>query len=346
MSPAKAARYGAKGLLGGLLFCLVLGAALVPTQSQAQSQTQSQDRADVRATPLPEPPVLPEAFTWVGGLALSSDDTRIGGISGLDVGLVPSPIKDALRFLDVTDSGNLLTGDLSFRYEDGLKLDGLVDNQLLIDRLIDAKTGAWARQAESLATWDQRLAIGFEVQHRVGVMRTKTRITDLPVPTALRQLSPKKAGIEALATLPDGSLFAVSEGLQREGGLRAWVYQGQADDWPVLVYEWDGDFAPTGADASPDGRFVVVSERKFVSMREPLSNRLMILNVEDIREGARLVPQKILDLDAVLGAVANVEAVALVPTASADEFLVFVATDNNFISLLPSMIAILRWRPS
>ena len=324
-------RLCAKGLLGGLLFWAV-GA-------------QAQERVDVLATPLPEPPELPENFTWVGGLALSSQDTRVGGISGLGVGLVPSPVEDGIRFFAVTDSGNLFTGDLTFEYEERLALEGLVDNQLKVERLFDAKSGQWARQAESLAIWDQRLAIGFEGRHRVGVMRDETQITDLPIPTALRNLGQKRAGVEALATLPDGALFAVSEGVERENGLRAWIYEGEPEDWPILVYEWDGDFAPTGADVSPDDQFVVVSERKFVSMREPLSNRLMTVRVEDIKEGARLQPEMILDLDGVLGAVANVEAVALVPTSSPDEHLIFVATDNNFISLLPSMIAVLRWRP-
>ena len=165
------------------------------------------------------------------------------------------------------------------------------------------------------------------------------------VPVALRGLSAKKQGVEALATLPDGSLLAISEGVEREGGLRAWIYDGQDDDWRILVYEWDQSFAPTGADVTPDGRFLVVSERKFVSMREPLSNRLMVVPVEDITANSRLTPRKIIDLDPILGAVANVESVAILPTADPAEFLILVATDNNYITMLPTMIAALLWRP-
>ena len=101
----------------------------------------------------------------------------------------------------------------------------------------------------------------------------------------------------------------------------------------------------SGADVTPDKRFLVVSERKFVSMREPLSNRLMVVPVEDIAQDSRLQPRQILDLDPILGPVANVESVAILPTADPAEFLIVVATDNNFINLLPTMIAALLWRP-
>ena len=45
------------------------------------------------------------------------------------------------------------------------------------------------------------------------------------------------------------------------------------------------------------------------------------------------------------GAVANVEAVTILPTADPEEFLILIATDNNYITLLPTMIAALLWRP-
>ena len=323
-----------KGLFGGLfLFCVLV------------TRAESQERFDIVATPLPEPFDLPDGFTWAGGLALSSANERLGGVSGLGLGLVPPVSEKGVRMIAVTDSGTLLRGDLIFETDPVIMLKDVYQRELTAERLTDARTGLRARQAESLAIWDERLAFGFEANHRVGVMRRGTKISNLPVPTALRGLSSRKNGVEALATLPDGSLLAISEGVQREDGLRAWIYSGQQDDWSILVYEWDQGFAPTGADVTPDGRFLVVSERRFVSMREPLSNRLMVVPVEDIAEGSRLQPQPILDLDPILGAVANVESVAILPTADPGEFLIVVATDNNFINLLPTMIAALLWRP-
>lgn len=305
----------------------------------------AQERFDIVATPLPEPFDLPDGFTWAGGLALTSSDPRLGGVSGLGLGLVPPAHDQGIRMTAVTDSGTLLGGDLVFDVEPSIVLKDVYKRELTAERLTDARTGLRARQAESLAIWEERLAFGFEVNHRVGVMWRGTKISNLPVPIALRSLSSKKNGIEALATLPDGSLLAISEGVQREDGLRAWIYSGQQDGWSILVYEWDEGFAPTGADVTPDGRLLVVSERKFVSMREPLSNRLMVVPVADIAEGARLQPQQILDLDPILGPVANVESVAILPTADPNEFLIVVATDNNYITLLPTMIAALLWRP-
>ncbi len=326
-----------KGLFGGLL--------LLCSANLARGQSPAAEHFSIIATPLPEPYELPDAFTWAGGLALSSQDERLGGVSGLGLGLVPPVSDNGVRMIAVTDSGSLLRGDLVFETEPAIMLTGVHDRTLSVERLTDARTGVRVRQAESLAIWDERLAFGFEVDHRVGVMRRGTKISDLPVPIALRGLSRFKNGVEALATLPDKSLLAISEGVQREDGLRAWIYDDQREDWPILVYEWDKAFAPTGADVTPDGRFLVVSERKFVSMREPLSNRLMVVPVSDIAEGSRLKPQQILDLDPILGAVANVESVAILPTADPEEFLIVVATDNNYINLLPTIIAALLWRP-
>lgn len=334
-----------KGSFGGLfLLCRLVG-GLLWGLAFAAAPAAAQDTFAIAATPLPKPYELPDGVTWAGGLALTSADPRLGGVSGMGVGLVPAETEGGVRMLAVTDSGSLLSGDLLFETEPSIMLTGLQPRTLRVEQLTDARTGLRARQAESLATWQQRLAFGFEANHRVGVMHRGTKISNLPVPVALRGLSAKKQGVEALATLPDGSLLAISEGVEREGGLRAWIYDGQDDDWRILVYEWDQSFAPTGADVTPDGRFLVVSERKFVSMREPLSNRLMVVPVEDITANSRLTPRKIIDLDPILGAVANVESVAILPTADPAEFLILVATDNNYITMLPTMIAALLWRP-
>ena len=332
--------------LGGLG---VLGGFAIPAHAQSQSQTQSQTQVGetirVIATPLPAPTDLPPAFSWVGGLALSAENPRLGGVSGLGVGLVPSGVERGVRLLAVTDNGDLLTGDLVLDWTDELRLEGLAGNSLQLYPIRDRQTDLPARQAESLTAWQGQLALGFELRHRVGLMDGEARVTDLPIPIALRNLRRNNAGVEALATLPDGRLFAVAEGVQREGGLRAWVHEVGDEDWPVLVYEWDGEFAPTGADVSPDGRWLVLSERRFISMREPLRNRLVRVPVSAVEPGARLDPEVILDLDPILGAIANVESVSLMATEEPGSVLIFLTTDNNFIGLLPTMLAVLLWRP-
>ena len=334
------------GFLGGFG---VLGSfattAHAQTQSQTQSQTQVGETIRVIATPLPAPTDLPPAFSWVGGLALSAENPRLGGVSGLGVGLVPSGVERGVRLLAVTDNGDLLTGDLVLDWTDELRLEGLAGNSLQLYPIRDRQTDLPARQAESLTAWQGQLALGFELRHRVGLMDGEARVTDLPIPIALRNLRRNNAGVEALATLPDGRLFAVAEGVQRKGGLRAWVHEAGDEDWPVLVYEWDGEFAPTGADVSPDGRWLVLSERRFISMREPLRNRLVRVPVSAVEPGARLDPEVILDLDPILGAIANVESVSLMATEEPGTVLIFLATDNNFIGLLPTMLAVLLWRP-
>ena len=334
---------GFAGLLA--LYLGGFGGLKAPARSESLSQPEPQhsEAISVIATPLPEPVSLPPAFHWVGGLALSAKDPRLGWVSGLGVGLAPSGVEYGVRLLAVTDNGDLLTGDLLLNWENDLRLDGLAGNSLRLHPIRDQRTGLPARQSESLTHWRGQLALGFEQRHRVGIMDGAGLITDLPVPIALRGLGRSNAGVEALATLPDGQLFAVSEGVQREGGLRAWVHTAGRQDWPVLVYEWDEEFAPTGADVSPDGRWLVLSERRFLSMREPLSNRLVRVPVAAIEAGARLKPEIILDLDPILGAIANVESVSLMATDEPGTFLIFLATDNNFIGLLPTMLAVLLW---
>ena len=89
----------------------------------------------------------------------------------------------------------------------------------------------------------------------------------------------------------------------------------------------------------------MLSERRFISMREPLRNRLVRVPVSAAEPGARLAPEVILDLDPILGAIANVESVSLMATEDPGTVLIFLATDNNFIGLLPTMLAVLLWRP-
>ena len=109
--------------------------------------------------------------------------------------------------------------------------------------------------AEGLARLGDRLAVSFERDHRIMVLRDSGRLGGTIQPRAFEQFASNK-GLEALATLPDGRLIALAEGTD-------------ADGVPVLIVEPGGPVTEsrlpphgrhsvTGADVGPDGRLYLV----------------------------------------------------------------------------------------
>ena len=137
---------GGLGVLGGTVSWVALPPR--PLLGQSQTQSPSPSRRDHPRHRHPPPPTdLPPAFSWVGGLALSAENPRLGGVSGLEVGLVPSGVERGVRLLAVTDNGDLLTGDLVLDWTDELRLEGLAGNSLQLYPIRDRQTDLPARQA-------------------------------------------------------------------------------------------------------------------------------------------------------------------------------------------------------
>src|SRR5690606_10368322 len=101
-------------------------------------------------------------------------------------------------------------------------------------------------------------------------------------------------GLEALATLPDGRVLALSEDLSAGDGLvRAWIGTARGADfaWQTLSYRIKGPFRPTGAASLPNGD-VILTERAFNRV-EGVRVRVMRLRGADIRPDAILEAEEL-----------------------------------------------------
>lgn len=149
-------------------------------------------------------------FIYRGGLVVRSGDDRFGGISGLIVA------EDGASLTAVTDTGHWLTASLS--YTDG-NLTSIGDLSLTAMRDLEGKPVAGSKRlgdAEAMAILpDGRIAVAFERRHRVWAYEIAADGFDAVAQPVLISPDLKEAvnnkGLEALASLPDGSLLAITE---------------------------------------------------------------------------------------------------------------------------------------
>ncbi len=273
------------------------------------------------------------ALRFRGGLELSSDDTRFGGLSALLLS------GDGARLSAVTDRGHWVTARLI------ADADGTP--RALAEAEIGALHGPGGRHlrgkretdAESLALLaDGALVIGFERDHRLwrypaGTNPLAGHPEAIPVPAKLRHLR-RNSGIEALATLADGALLAIAEGRKNEATSPAFLWRGGA--WSELVYPRLPGFRPTGATTLPGGDLLVI-ERSF-NLFDGVAIRLQRIAAAQVRPGATLsgttlaVLRRPLTLD-------NMEGIAARRTATG-ETLLYLISDDNFSPLQRTLLLV------
>ena len=143
----------------------------------------------------------------MGAHVLRSPHPQFGGFSGLS-------IRNG-RIVAVSDAGWRLTG----RIADGP--GGLRARDMTFTALSDRDGAVFDKNggdAESLSWRDEQLVVGFERDHRLMVMDANGRVTRALRDRRFERMTTNK-GLEALATLPDGTLLAVGEA-QRRGAFR------------------------------------------------------------------------------------------------------------------------------
>ncbi|TVR98113.1 MAG: esterase-like activity of phytase family protein [Rhodospirillales bacterium] len=277
----------------------------------------------IETTPVPLNMAAPDEtqvgrLRYRGGLSLSSEDRRFGGLSGLTV----SP--DGTRFIAVADVGYWVHGSLV--YDDAHDLAGVAEVQIEPMRGLDGRylSGHRHRDAESVTRMpDGSLIVAFERDHRLWAYAEPGA-----TPTALTQpdglsAAPLNEGVEALATLPDGRLLAITEGLFHEPDtVVGWVQDG-AGGWDKLFYQVGGGFRPTGATVLPDGD-VLILERRF----PPVGARVRRFPATDAVAGATISAREIARLEGAL-TVDNMEGLSARQTADGT-VLIYMLSDDNF----------------
>jgi len=316
-----------------LLLAAVLLGLLGPLASAGGALAQSP--LALSASPLPFNPEDKTQETvggllWRGGLAITSNDPRFGGLS--DLVLAP----DGSSFTAVSDAGRWVTARLT--YDSAGKLAGITGGAsgslhnpqgLLL-------AGKREQDAEALVRLDDgSLMVAFERNHRLlqyGKGGLASVPKALPAPAGLAGAR-ANAGAEALVALAGDRLLAFTEG-QKMGDSYA-VYLREADGkWHALALRPKGLFVPTGAAQLPNGD-VLLLERRFTILGG-LGARLSRIPLAAIRPGALLTGSEIAELRPPLS-LDNFEGVAVHRLGDGTTRLTLVS-DDNFSPLQRTLI--------
>lgn len=260
------------------------------------------------------------------GFVLRSGDRRFGGLSGIWID------PDGTRLILVSDRGAFWTARPEHGPDD--RLIGLTDWRVVKpERLRGDPGGRFGGDAEALAgAPPDGLVVAYESAQRLR----RFAIDDLhaaPGPLArpdeLRE--PSNLGVETLATLADGTLFAIAEGIFDDNGDNAaWLVQG--DRIERLGYRPASGFAPTGADRLDDEIYIL---ERYFSWFGGFRARVVVLPVAEVRPGARLGGRELARLEAIAGE--NFEGLAA-RRGRDGRVLLYVVSDDNFLALQRTLL--------
>jgi hypothetical protein len=281
----------------------------------------------VVSSPVPLDPTDPSRRTvglleYRGGLQLTSQDPRFGGISSIRL------LPGGERVVAITDEGSWLSARLVLR--DG-SLVGLGDVELgpLLGPDGQAFEGKDTRDAESLALLaDGSFVVGFERQHRLLRYPGKSGRPDgvpTPVvaPPGLEQ-APFNGGVEALVPLRGGSLLALTEEWKDGDAVVGWV--GGPTAWARIGYRLDGPLRPSDAALLPSGD-VLVLERGYDARRGIVEVQLREIARDALRPGSRLLGRVVALVQPPL-TLDNYEGLAV--ARAGRETRVLIVSDDNF----------------
>jgi hypothetical protein len=265
------------------------------------------------------------SLVYAGGLWLSSDDSRFGGLSDLRVS------EDGSVLRAVSDCGRGLTATLS--YDEAGRLAGLADVALYdLTGLAGEALRIGEIDSESLVLRDDRLEIGFEGRGRIWSYALQPPFAGparpVPTPEGLKACGPN-AGLEAMAGLESGQRLLVCEGRRSASAdVPAWI--GPDGAWTERSYQlffeggWAAEpFRPTGATRLPNGDALVV-ERRF----PPIGARIVRLSASDLAGQNALHPLEIARFEQPL-TLDNFEGIDARLDASGRTLVYLVSDDNN-----------------
>lgn len=273
--------------LTALFLCLLFLSAPAAAQTPLELRT-----TPLRLNAADETQVTAGDLRWRGGLLLSAEDPRFGGLSDL----VISP--DGRSITAITDAGRWITARLT--YDKAGNLAGVADGQW--GALRDTKglllSGKANQDAEALTRLaDGSLLVAYEHYHRLRrfppAQTAGDGLAGVPKPLdrpAGLAAAGTNSGIEALVALAGDRLLAFTEGqsiggLQGGNGYAVYLRDG-AGLWQGLALKPKGHFYPTSAAQLPSGD-VILLERRF-TLLGGLSARLRRIPLAAIQPGALL----------------------------------------------------------
>ena len=237
---------------------------------------------------------------FISGIAFSSDDKHLGGISGIRV------LDGGERFLSVSDSGKWFAGTID--RDDKGRIIGI--SKARIAPLLDTK-GAPIRSkkkgdAEGIDIFGDRVLVSFE---------RRSRIYDYPLDVenlgsrprlfrpAIRKIKlPNNSGLEAIAVLQqpgsvklsNATIAVFSENsVDKNGNIRGFVSNNKK--WKKFAVKASGGYKITDVTLLPDGGILLL-ERQF-AVTTGVRIRIRRIAVSRIKPGALLDGEIVLEAD-------------------------------------------------
>ncbi len=293
---------------------------------------------DVRAAPITLDAQDPRRrqfgkLEYLCGVRLTSNAADFGGYSGLVLG------ADGRRLLAVSDAGTWLMASLIY---EGDCVRSLAEARIAPvlgrdGRPIPAKRN---KDAEALALGQHdrlegSVYVAFEHRHRIWRYRLKNGAPagkPDPLPLTFRGLR-ANSGIEGLAVLRGGehkgALLALAE-----SGPDTEADDGRSPGWLIvggkqqpLSISLSGGFKITGLEATADGG-VIVLERRYKGLLDGVHLRVRRIPAKEIKPGAVLKGETLMEIGGYRYAIDNMEAIALHETADGRKVLTLLSDDN------------------
>ena len=186
------------------------------------------------------------------------------------------------------------------------------------------------QDAESLARLpDGSMIVGFERQHRLwrypaGPNPLDGNPVPMRVPNNLYK-APLNGGIEALGSLWDGRLFALTEYWIDKDAVRGWL--GGGAGWWEIGYRFEGAYRPSDAGVMPNDDLAVL-ERAYNPNRGIIGIRVTHVKTQDLKRGAKLKSDVLADLKPPL-TLDNFEGIAC-RSDREGRTLFYLVSDDNF----------------
>lgn len=279
------------------------------------------------------------AFTWRGGLTLTSPSDGFGGLSGL---VLSNNCEDLLA---ISDQGRWFTATLTY---DGATLTGLNAHSLLPirDRAGKIQKNEVWTDAEAVTRLQSgQIAVAFERRVRIGTYDLAAKglsapFVPIPYPHAIDE-GPWNGEIESLGQLPSGDLIAIAERQRNaDGNSLAWIWNGTRTT--AFAIERYSTYNVTDLAVLPDGS-VLTMERSLTKTSLP-GMAIRRFDPKSVKSGTLVKPELLLEASVPIYAIDNMEGIALCERDG--ETRVTLLSDNNFNTYIQSTVLLqFAYRP-
>lgn len=345
--------YGQKSLIAASTLCLLafgqshsaLAAEATPIIISPEHAVGAFQESVISAEPVTlhfEDPRLTRVgkLSFLGSLELKSEDPRFGGLSSLQIS------SDGSQFLAISDRGYWVGGLLDHQ---GDQVAGL--RNVVIAPLLDlngsplTEISKEAGDAEAIAEIPgSGIIVSFEGKDarlwHYGVSMTDYArpVTPRPLPLPLDVVKeirslPWNGGIEAMTSLPGGTLIAIAEDSNHSDDLLdGWIIS--SSQIAKFKYRMTENFRPTDLATLPDGNLVLL-ERRF-NLLKGLAARIRTIKADDLLNGDPVEGEEIATLAFPFN-VDNMEGIAVRENERGDT-LIYLVSDDNYHPLQRTLL--------